>query len=243
MSRLCNSTNSIVQCGTPAKLANLPSTGVGFSACMWIFRTADGTASQPRAMNNLNNAGTLGWSFYPLKSTQTPANSLQYAEARATTARVRTSVANVISNNVWTFIALTVANSNLATDVHIYKGLPAGQVAEVSYTTPTQNGSGTYNSDSALHLCFGTKFDNAGANFFTGDVAEARVYGNYILSLNELQGIMNGNISIPNPTLYTPIWGLVSTPDVDLSASTASIGCDTPRADPPPTNKTFALYL
>jgi len=208
--------------GTPSKMTDLPSTGAGFSACIWLYRLGDGgsgASSRGAPFDKLNAGGTVGWSLRVTNSGAGTANAIQYAEARHTTAKVRTSSASVISNNNWFFLALTVAAGTTASDVHIYKGTPGGTVAELSYSATT-NGSGVYDTDAAVSMGIATRLASTGSDWFNGYLAEARIFGNKILTLAELQGIMNGTPNQPPATAYWPLYG--TTPAADLTASAAN---------------------
>lgn len=229
--------------GTPSKLTDLPSTGAGFSACIWCKRLGDGgTGSTSRGdpFDKLNAAGTVGWSLRVTNSGAGTANAIQYAEARATSAKVRTSAASVITNNVWFFLALTVAAGTTAADVHIYKGSPGGAVAEVSYSATT-NGVGTYSTDSAVAQGIGTRIAAVGSDWFNGYLAEGRLFANKILSLTELQGLMNGTPYQPPATAYWPLYGAVPAPDLTVSAANATLGGTGAIGPNPPTCAPWAI--
>lgn len=219
MSRLVNDLFDVINGGSPSKLDDLPSTGAGFSACLWFMRQADGTGSSdfPRLLDKRDASSTNGWSLSLGKSTASLPTALVWRDDYTTTNRQRISNNNIITNNLWYFCAVTVKVGTTATDAHIYLGQQGGQVAEVGYQTST-NGSGTYKSDASNSFGVGTVVASSGAAFFFGLLAEVRVFGNYLLSLKELQGIMNGTLSIPNPTAYWPIYG-TEAPEPDLSAT------------------------
>ena len=198
-------------------MTDLPSTGAGFSACIWVYRLGNGgSSSRGNPFDKLNNSGTAGWRF-----SVNDALTLTYAEARHTSAKVRTS-STTITSNAWYFLAVTVAAGTTASDVHIYKGSPGGAVAEVSYGTTT-NGSGVYDTDSAVVLELGMNDSNKGTSWFNGYLAEARIFGNKILTLAEIQGIMNGTPNQPPATGYWPLYGSATAADLTTSHANGTV--------------------
>lgn len=226
MSRLFDGNDDSVASGTPAKLQDLPVTGVGFSVAMWFYRTGNGVGASagPKLLTKTSNDDSLGWQLYILKSTAGAgvADTIQFVERRVTSIKLRRTSTTISGNNIWHFLAITVAVGLSASDVHVYLAAAgASTVAEASYAVTT-NGVGAYQSDvSDTSFAVAASVLNATEkNVFQGRIAEVRVFGNKILSQNEIDGIYFGT-QLPRPTAYYPLWGL-ATPEVDLSDDAAN---------------------
>ena len=179
-----------------------------FTFCCWMYVD---TANQLQIVCTKFTADVApGWAFMVHSN-----NNWAYDEGRATTNRVRISNTNTLTTSTWTFVALTVASSLNASDVHIYKGEGLTALAEVSGYGTSTDAVGVYNTDAATSLTIGN--NNVGTLPFLGKLCELRLF-NSVLSLTELEGIRTRSAGLDKTArLNAPYWGF--SPEPDLSGN------------------------
>lgn len=211
MARSFSGTNNINH-GSGATLDNLAPGA--FTLCCWMYVDI---ANQLQIICTKMTADLPpGWAFMIHSN-----NNWAYDEGRATTNRVRISNTNTLTTSTWTFVALTVASSLNASDVHFYKGEGLTALAEVSGYGTSTDAVGAYNTDAATSLVVGN--NNAGTIPFLGRVCELRLF-NSVLSLTELEGIRSRSAGIDKTSqLNAPYWGFSPEPDLSGNANNGTL--------------------
>jgi len=176
---------------------------------------------------------TTGWSCG-----QDTTLLLFYSEIRVTTNRDRVSNNNMLTQNAWNFVALTVASSLLASDIHLYVATPTGALAEVTYASGN-NGVGAYQDDAADSFLIGN--NPGGTEAYPGTIAEVGLW-NVVLSTDQMAAIRRNSMPYFSPRGRWPLWG-IATPEIDLSGNLNS-GTVTgaSAANGPPTGKPFPYF-
>lgn len=212
MSLLFDGADDVSVHGSPTLLDNLTQSANGVTITMWLYRTGDGTNAAGVPSRRIFRKGTI-FGFFLNTSGAGVASAFIIQEPRATTTRQRVTAANTLTaNSVWHFIAITVAPSTNATDMHIYTALASATgVAEATYSS-SQNGSGTVTDDSAVNFWIGGEA-GAGDRSFQGRIADFRIWTNRILTTSEIDAVFRGNHL--NPDFYIPFW----TNGADLSGN------------------------
>lgn len=206
-----------IDCGSPALLDDLAPGPLSF--CGWLYVT---TAAGGDAIAKTDTSTTRGWGVVINSSRQ-----FAYSERRVTTNRNRVTTA--LSDATWVFFAITVANSLLSTDIHIYTGEAGGVLAEASYNSG-QDGVGAYNTDAADTFCIGNR--EAANSPFPGRLAEIRIW-NSIKTLTEFEHVRYFSALSLAARGCWPILGVSPEPDLSGNANHGTVTGTTVTSHPP----------
>lgn len=204
MSRDFDGVDDIINCGNPVQHNDL----ANWTHCCWFNADTVGELSLgTMCRKNANDAG-LGKVLH-LEAT----NTFRGAARRATTNLSLEASDNTISLSTWTFVAFTYDG----TTGKLFKGLPGGVVAEVSYKVNTQ-GSGALTADNGGALTIGN--DITAATTFDGRIKYLR-WLKKALSAQELTSVMY-NQPLARPWEQVGFWPLgLPHPEPDLSGYAA----------------------
>lgn len=213
------STNRI-DCGSAASLDDIST----LTYCAWIYPTSV-TATRPIMQKNGGSGKRLRLNG------AVRSGGVQWAIAHATTNADAQAATGTITINTWQFIAATLSSSV----PKIYRGVPGGAVAEVSYAAAPTTGVGSLSPDASASLLLGGDT----ANQFPGRGAEF-MFLNRALTVGELTAVMYG--SLPSGLLgYWPCYGnAASEPDYGGGKNTGTVTGATQAAHPPIRSR-FAL--
>jgi len=230
-----SSADRIVFPSTGTKLDDLHNFTNGYSATFWFYRTGDTTTAFGVGYIHWtgNNAGNAqGWRTFIGDAAGAIPGAFGWFDNK-TSRRRDTANGTLTGNNIWHFVAYTVLPGNTATDIHIYTALAGDNtVTEASYGTTT-NGVGTFGSDAAFPIWFGSVSAVGQDWSFVGRLAE-HMFFDHALTLNEVNGVFR-NTKLLGMIHHTPLWLLrahTTTPPLDPDLTPDRLNPEIPSGAP-----------